>query len=73
MKKILILLAAICCCGCSDNATEVTTTDDVIRIKTYTKRIYSVEIEGHIYLVYGKGFSGSMVHAEHCPCKKKKL
>lgn len=72
MRKILILLVAICYCGCSDNAIEVTTTDGTISIKKHTNRIYSVEIEGHIYLVYANS-GGSMVHAEHCPCKKKEL
>ena len=70
MKKILILLAAICCCGCSDNDTKVPTTDDNVRMK---RDIYSVEIEGHIYLVYSQGVKGGIIHAEHCPCKKKEL
>jgi hypothetical protein len=75
MKKILILLAVICCCGCSDIETKVTATDDITRIKVYKNdvgcRIYSVEIEGHIYLIYSGDYKGGIIHAEHCPCKMK--
>lgn len=28
------------------------------------------KIEGHLYLV---NYHGGMVHAEHCPCKKKEM
>lgn len=75
MKKVLILLAAICCCGCSDIDTKVTTTDDITRIKMYKNdvgsSIYSAEIEGHIYLIYSGNYKGGIIHAEHCPCKMK--
>lgn len=75
MKKILISLVTICCCGCSDVDTKVTTSDDITRIKVYKddvkSRIYSAEIEGHIYLIYSGSYKGSIIHAEHCPCKMK--
>ena len=75
MKKILILLAAICCCGCGSIETHDTFTTDTTIIKYYIndpgRFIYSVEIEGHLYLVYSGSYKGSIIHAEHCPCKNK--
>lgn len=72
MKKILILLAAICCCGC--NSTE-TTPPQKIKVQKYEATInddiYSVEVEGHIYIVYDGAYCGNIIHAEHCPCKMK--
>lgn len=75
MKKILILLATICCCGCNTTNVRKSTTYDVVPIKTYvsdaTKFIYTVEIEGHIYVVFSGTYKGGIIHAEHCPCKTK--
>ena len=75
MKKILILLAIICCCGCSSVETEATSTTETIKIKYYrndvTAHIYSVEIEGHLYIIYSGTYQGGIIHAEHCPCKIK--
>lgn len=74
MKKILILLAAICCCGCSSVETNATTTTDKPKIKYYRDDhtfIYSIEIEGHLYIVFDGYHEGGIIHAEHCPCKTK--
>lgn len=73
MKKILILLAAVCLCGCSSIEKEVTETTEPTKIKYYRKDdvfIYSIEIEGHKYIVFDGYHEGSIIHAEHCPCKK---
>lgn len=77
MKKILILLVAtICCCGCSTTDVKRSVTYDEVPLKIYvsdaTKSIYTVEIEGHIYIVYSGSYKGGIIHAEHCPCKKNK-
>ena len=73
MKKFLVLLAAICCCGCNTTDVRRTATYDVVPIKIYvsdaTKAIYTVEIEGHIYVVFSGHYKGGIIHAEHCPCK----
>jgi hypothetical protein len=75
MKKILILLAAICCCGCSSVETKATSTTETTKIKYYRNdiggHIYSVEVEGHLYIVFGTTHGGGIIHAEHCPCKMK--
>jgi hypothetical protein len=75
MKKILILLAAICLCGC--NSTGITKEEPTqnLNVKYYYKdpstRLYTVEIEGHLYVIYGGNHRGGIIHAEHCPCKNK--
>lgn len=75
MKKILILLVAICCCGCTIVETKATTTTETTKIKYYRNdvggSIYSIEVEGHLYIVFGKSHGGGIIHAEHCPCKMK--
>ena len=75
MKKILILLAAICCCGCNTTDVKESVTYDEVSLKIYvsdaTKSIYTVEIEGHIYIVFSGTYKGGIIHAEHCPCKMK--
>jgi hypothetical protein len=75
MKKFLILLAAICCCGCSSVETKATSTTDTTKIKYYLDNvaacIYSVEIEDHLYIIYSGTYKGGIIHAEHCPCKIK--
>ena len=75
MKKALILLAAICCCGCSSVETKATSTTETPIIKFYRNDvgvcIYTVEVEGHLYIIFGASHGGGIVHAEHCPCKMK--
>lgn len=75
MKKILILLIAICCCGCNTTDVRKSTTYDVVPLKIYvsdaTKSIYTIEIEGHVYVVFSGTYKGGIIHAEHCPCKNK--
>lgn len=74
MKKILILLSVICCCGCSSVETKATSTTEKPKIKYYRDDytfIYSIEIEGHLYIVFDGYHEGGIIHAEHCPCKTK--
>lgn len=74
MKKILILLAVICCCGCSSIDIKNTATTETTKIKYYRNDhtfIYSIEIEGHLYIVFDGYHEGSIIHAEHCHCKMK--
>lgn len=71
MKKILIFLTGILLCGCS---TEMTPAQKV-KVQKYEAStgdgIYSVEVEGHIYIVYDGSYCGNIIHAEHCPCKTR--
>ena len=75
MKKILILLATICLCGCGN--TDVTKEEPIqnIKLKYYyqdsSHNLYTAEIEGHLYVIYSGIYKGGIIHAEHCPCKNK--
>ena len=80
MKKILILLAAICLCSCG--VPETNTPNKTNRDKSginVTKQYHRgnapqmqvVEIEGHAYIVIGPYNNPRIIHAEHCPCKNK--
>lgn len=75
MKKFLILLATICCCGCSSVETKATSTNETTKIKYYRNdmagRIYTIEVEGHLYIALVEGHGAGIIHAEHCPCKMK--
>ena len=75
MKKILILLAAICFYSCDVTETDRTYHNDNVPVRYYrldgTGRVYTIEIEGHIYIVTGSCSGGGIIHAEHCPCKTK--
>lgn len=74
MKKILILLSAICCCGCSTGITKEEPTQN-IQVKCYYEDpsmcLFTAKIEGHLYIIYDGYHNGGILHAEHCPCKMK--
>lgn len=70
MKKILILLAAICCCGCSDVPQKEVTADISYRIGVNSSVRY-VEFDGHQFIEYRLGDmhgGGSLCHSPNCPC-----
>ena len=75
MKKFLILLIAVCCYACSTTDVRTSTTHDIVPIKIYvsdaTKSVYTLEVEGHTYIVFSGTYKGGIIHAEHCPCKTK--
>ncbi len=77
MKKILICLGMIMCfMGCVDSTgTNVVEPTGHLNVRQYYKDVstwvFTMEIEGHLYLVYDGYHNGSIIHAEHCPCKNK--
>lgn len=69
MKKILILLATICCCGCSYEKGNVTRSES-----HYTNVGYFtyVQYDGHEYLMWTNGgHQSGICHSPDCPCKMK--
>lgn len=67
MKKILILLATICCCGCDIKQLESTPT-----VGTSAEEFRYVEYDGHQYLIWTVGgHRGGICHNPNCPCKMK--
>lgn len=76
MKKILIfLLATICCCGCYSTGTNTIEPSERINVKQYYKDtttwVFTMEVEGHLYLVYDSSYKCGILHAEHCPCRER--
>ena len=75
MKKFLILLAVICCCRCSSIDIRDTETTETTKIKYYRNDvggcIYTIEVEGHLYIAIDDCYGAGIIHAEHCPCKTK--
>lgn len=75
MKKISILLAALGLVGCSSIETEKIKATETTKIKYYRNdlggAIYTIEVEGHLYIAIYEGYGAGIIHAEHCPCKTK--
>ena len=75
MKKILILilLATICCCGCSNTPQKEVKTDISYKIGVNSSVRY-VEFDGHQFIEYRNGGvhgGGSLCHSPNCPCRKQ--
>lgn len=71
MKKILICLAVICCCGCSRN------TDVLVHrgatLSTNVGYFTYVQYDGHEYLIWTNGgHRGGITHSPNCPCQNNK-
>lgn len=68
MKKILICLAVISCCGClPENEVEITEMP-----RTNVGRMKYIEYDGHEYLVWRSGSAGGICHSPKCPCQNNK-
>ena len=67
-KKIYLLLLALpLIVGCEAQSEE----KDGRKIVGLTDEIYTVEVEGHKYIIYDGYNQGGIVHAESCPCKER--
>ena len=84
MKKTLfnyalIIASALCLAGCEEHeqlhAQQLKTQQLQAKVKCYKPtcdiRIYSIEIEGHCYIVFDSYRKGGIIHSESCPCKKE--
>ena len=79
MKKILILLvAAICCCGCGNDIPK--TREQAFITKTNYSgfmderiAVSRIEYDGHEYIAFKQfnGLFGGVTHSPDCPCKMK--
>lgn len=78
MKKILILLVTICCCGCSNDIPKIR--EQAFITKTnfsgFTDErigVFYLEYDGHEYIAFThrNGLFGGIVHSPECPCKWK--
>lgn len=81
MKVLIKVLYKYCCaivriafaCGCSRIDSESTVTTEPPKLKYYRNDIagdiYSIAIEGHLYIIARVYYGVGIIHAEHCPCK----
>lgn len=68
----LVITLALCLSGCGEHTDTAPAQPNVkYFIKTVFTHIFSIEIEGHDYIIF-KGYQrGGIIHSESCPCKKE--
>ena len=71
----LIIAFALCPAGCEEYEYEQFQTQQFkTKVKYYNPtigvRIYSIEIEGHDYILFNSYRKGGIVHSASCPCRK---
>ena len=84
MKKtlfnyVLIIASALFLSGCEEHEQSHTQQLQTQQLQTKVKyynpimgvHIYSIEVEGHDYIVFDSHHKGGIIHSESCPCKKK--
>ena len=68
----LIIASALCLSGCEENTDSASTQPNEKYFKnSFGACIYSVEIEGHEYIIFDGYRKGDIIHSESCQCKKK--
>ena len=77
----LIIASALCLSGCEEH-TDSASTQPNRSASTQPNRkvfknsfdvcIYSLEIEGHEYIIIDGHNKGGIIHSESCPCKQEK-
>lgn len=68
---LAVIASALCLAGCSvkDDSASVPPEERYFK-KSATTFIYSIEIEGHEYIIFDGMRKGGIIHSESCPCKK---
>ena len=70
----LVITLALCLClaGCEEHADTAPEQSKVKFFKkNFTTFIYSIEIEGHDYIIFDSYQKGGIIHSESCPCRKE--
>ena len=67
----LVIASALCLSGC-EKYEQLQIKEKYCNIP-FEARIYSIEIEGHDYIVFNGYRKGGITHSESCPCKKEKM
>lgn len=62
--------SALCLAGCGvkDDSASDPSKEKYFK-RSVSSCIYSIEIEGHEYIVFDGVYKGGIVHSESCPCK----
>lgn len=68
----LVIASALCIAGCGVNVDPTSAPSK----EKYFKRsmgtnIYSIEIEGHEYIIFDGTYKGGIIHSESCQCRKE--
>lgn len=78
MKKFLISLATICCCGCGNDIPKMReqafiTKTNFSGITDERIGVFHLEYNGHEYIAFNqwRGLFVGIVHSPDCPCKMK--
>ena len=67
----LIIVSALCISGCEEHTDSASTQSNGKYFNnSFGACIYSVEIEGHEYIIFDGYRKGGIIHSESCPCKK---
>ena len=85
----LVIASALCLSGCEEQtysapaqsapalSAQVPTAQAQSKVKCYKPtgdiQIYSIEIKGHVYIIFDGYRKGGIIHSESCPCKKEKM
>ena len=71
----LIIASALCIAGCVEHIEHKDIEQAQLNVKYFIKtistHIFSIEIEGHKYIIFNGGYKGNIIHSESCPCKKE--
>lgn len=67
----LAIASALCLAGCGvkDDSESAPLTEKYFK-KSISENIYSIEIEGHEYIIFEGVYKGGIIHSESCPCRK---
>lgn len=67
----LAIASALCLAGCGvkDDSASATPRERYFK-KSASTVIYSIEIEGHEYIIFEGLRKGGIIHSESCPCRK---
>lgn len=70
LDATLAIALALCLAGCGVdvNSTSTPSTERYFK-KSATTFIYSIEIEGHEYIIFDGMRKGGIIHSESRPCK----
>lgn len=72
-KCVLVIASALFLTGCEEHAYyESEQSTERYFKKTFDTIIYSIEIEGHKYIIFNGFRKGGIIHSESCPCMKEK-
>lgn len=67
----LAVASALCLAGCgAKDDSALSPLKGKYFKKSMTTLIYSIEIEGHEYIIFNGTYKGNIIHSESCPCRK---